>query len=552
MKTPSVSRSIFCAVKTRPFLSLSVILTAVGTALCELLPPLVLEQIVDHIAAKDADGSAFLSLAVLWLLSSVLAGFCKGARDVLITVLGQKVTHALRSEMCKKLSRLPADAFVRAEPGVTVERILGDVGTVETLFESGIIGFASDILTLIGICAVMVTKAPGIGLFLLPSLPLVLAMTLWFRKMTRKAQLRNREAIGRAGGILPETLRNLRTVRTCGARKFMMRRYEEALADSFRATEKTNSCDAVYSPIILVLNGILVALTVLFASKEGAGGALFGMTAGTAAAMIAYIGKVFDPIQSIGMEIQSIQSAGAGVQRVNAFLQAAEKDNLPRLSPENSSADFPGIPALSLSRVDFSYRPENPVLRGFSLSVAPGETVTLTGRTGAGKSTVFRLLLGLYTPQSGEIRLFGQNPAQIRESEKRSLYGYVEQDFPVIPGTVRDQITLGDPRITEDAVKEALRLVGLAGTVEKLPGGLQTKMSPGLFSQGQLQLLNVARAVAGDPKLLLLDEITANLDSETEAKLLDALEAASAGRTVISVSHRLYEMQLRGRTVQLQ
>lgn len=193
---------------------------------------------------------------------------------------------------------------------------------------------------------------------------------------------------------------------------------------------------------------------------------------------------------------------------------------------------------------------ERTVLSDLSFTVKSGEQVTLIGRTGAGKSTVFRLLLGLYHPQKGTITIGGVDVSAITDAERRSCIGCVEQHFSPVPGTVLDQITLGDGRITRDMAQRAARLAGLDEVILALPNGYDTPCADGLFSQGEWQLLSIARAAAADPAVLLLDEITANLDAETEARVLEALRRASQGRTVLSISHRIYE-NLGGRTIEI-
>ena len=191
------------------------------------------------------------------------------------------------------------------------------------------------------------------------------------------------------------------------------------------------------------------------------------------------------------------------------------------------------------------------MLKGFSLDVEPGEMVTLAGRTGAGKSTIFKLILGDYEPWAGEVQVWGVDAAQLAPQARRRFVGHVEQAFKAVPGTVADQITLGDPNISREEMAQAAQLAGIGAALEALPQGYDTSYAEGLLSQGQTQLLSIARAVAANPKLLLLDEITANLDSGTEQQVMEALRRASQNRAVLSISHRLYEQSGQGRIVQI-
>ena len=265
------------------------------------------------------------------------------------------------------------------------------------------------------------------------------------------------------------------------------------------------------------------------------------MSVGTAAAVIAYVGSFFGPLESIGMEIQNVQSAVAGVQRINEFLREGEVEHAEHGPEGEHAVGESNPPAVEFRGVSFRYRDGDPeILSHFNETVREGETVVLTGRTGAGKSTLVKLAAGLYQPQQGTVRVFGRTPDSIPEEEKRRWLGYVEQQFHLIPGSVAEQVSLGDPQVSTAQVRQALDLVGLGEIVDSLPDGMDTICTETLFSQGQFQLLAIARAVVLNPRILLLDEITANLDSGTEELVLAALRAASRDRTVISVSHRLY------------
>ena len=515
-------------------LSALLLLTIAGSVLLALLPPLALERIVDALAGGER---VAFSLAAGYFLLVASSGLLDAAKESLITVFGQKVTHRIRSAMSAKLLRLPASYYIENEPGVTASRFVNDVNTVDSLFASGVISMAADVCRLLSILLVIFTRSKGLGLLLLAASPLLFWMTRVFQKRMLKAQMEGRVAVGRTNQQIPETLKNIRTIRVLHREDYMQQRYGDAIEQGYRAQERSNFYDAIYSPIIVTVSALLIGVVMAAAAQGGGVRAFFGMSAGTAAAVIAYVGSFFDPLESIGMEIQNIQSAVAGVRRINEFLRQPEREE----GGKAPDAVATNVPAVQMSGVCFSYgKGEREILRDFDLTVEEGESVILAGRTGAGKSTLVKLILGLYEPEKGRVLVFGTPPAQIPEEEKRRWFGYVEQQFRPVPGTVGDQVSLGDPHVTQEQVEKALRTVGLWETVAGLPEGVRTPCAEGLFSQGQLQLLSIARAIVLDPKLLLLDEITANLDSNTEEQVLSALKAASLHRTVLSVSHRLY------------
>lgn len=543
MKTSNkngVAAAMRTAAMAHCFLTVGVILCVAASVAASLLPPLLLARCIDRLTA----GLPLTIWAVLaYFASLALEGVLCSAQESLLVVFGQKMTHALRSEMSHKLTRLPAATLVDQNPGEVAARFSGDVDTVEALFTSGIISMVADACRIISIMAVIFVKNPGLALILLLVLPLFAVFTRHVQKRMLAAQLDNRRAVAAVSGQVPETLHNIRTIRALGMEAYMERRYDQRIADSYSAMERTNFYDAIYSPAVLTLNAVVVGIVMLLsASGNSTALALFGMSVGTSVAIINYISRIFAPIESLGMEIQTIQSAMAGVKRIDAFLAQPER-TIPAERTKAARGD------VELAHVTFGYG-EKHVLNDFSMTVKQGEQVTLVGRTGAGKSTVFKLLLGLYPPESGTVTIGGVNVADITDRERRTCISCVEQHFARVPGTVLDQITLGDPQITEEMAKNAAKLAGIDAAIAAMPGGYDTVCSEGMFSQGEWQLLSIARAAAADPAVLLLDEITANLDAETEARVLEALRRASEGRTVLSVSHKIYE-NLGGRTVEI-
>ena len=551
-----------------------------GAILLSLVPPMILARIIDGLTTQRMAGFAWI-VAYFGLLA--LTGLMESAREGLLIIFGQKMTHTLRSGLMEKLVHLKADDISRQEPGSVVSRFVGDVDTVENLFTSGIVSMFADVCRIVSILVVIWFKNRGLSMILLILLPFLLVFTRYVQKNMLISQLQNRKAVSRASGHVPETLRNIRTIHCLSRESYMERKYDEYLGDSYRAMERTNFYDAVYSPVVLILNAIVVACVMLLsASGSPRVLTLFGMSAGTAVAVMNYISQIFTPVESLGMEIQTIQSAVAGIHRIDEFFsleelpereellereELPEKEELPAIEELSEKEELPkseelpeleelskkeqipegnrfpeqrkenGEAFVEFRNVTFGYD-ERKILKQLSFQVKQGERVTLMGRTGAGKSTILKLLLGLYEPQEGEVRIQGIAASNIPDGDKRRIFGYVEQSFHMVPGSVKDQITLFDPVITDQAVKNVASLTGLQDTIEALPDGYDTICTPELFSQGQWQLLSIARAAVASPRLLLLDEITANLDAETEKEVLQALKRVSGERTVISISHR--------------
>lgn len=556
-------------------LPIALIITVVGAVVTALLPPLILENIVDGLTAGNPMP---ITQAFSYFGVTALAGLLESTRESLLIVFGQKLTHGLRSQMCEKLSHLSADTLSKMDAGTIASRFVGDVDTLETLFTSGIISMFADACTMIGIYAVLWQKNRGLAITLLAILPLISLFTRHVQKKMLAAQVDSRKAAARTSGLVPETIHCIRMIHVFGKEGFMRKRYDRTLQEGYAAMERTNFYDALYSPVILITDALVTGVVMLLsASSSPEVRTFFGMSVGTAVAVISYISRIFSPIESIGMEIQTIQEALAGAKRVGEFLElptrletsegagekamvelgkasagtdldraaAAEPDCAAKAGLDRAAAveptKSPAAACISLEDVSFGYEEEKMVLEHLSFEIKTGEQVTMTGRTGAGKSTVFKLLLGLYRPQKGCVKIYGQDAYLLPDSIRRRLFGCVEQSFKRVPGTVLEQITLSDPTISREDAVEAAKLAGLHEVIAEMKQGYDTPCTDALFSQGQWQLLSIARAVAAKPSILLLDEITANLDAGTEQEVLYALKRAGENRTVVSISHRLYE-----------
>jgi ATP-binding cassette subfamily B multidrug efflux pump len=514
-------------VRTHKKLAASLVLIITASVIASLLPPLILEKGVNLLSDKKA-----ISFAVClgYFLFIVLADVTESAQNAVITIFGQKMTHAIRSVLSEKLIRLPAEYFHTHKSGDIASLFTNDGDAIDVLYSSGIVSMIADCFKLIAILIVIYTRSWGLGLLITAAVPLIGLFTRWCRKRMNAAQLDNRKAIAKVSGHVPETLRCIRMIRTFHAEKHMEDTYDTYIKESYNAVERSNLIDSIYSPIILLVQTVITAIMMVLAAESSTYRAAFGLSVGSAVAMISYVGKIFSPLENIGMEIQNIQAAAAAFTHIETFLAEPEWQPAEKEVPADDDIRF--------DHVTFGYEPARPVLKDLSFAIQPGENITFAGRTGAGKSTIFRLLIGLYEPDQGTVSLGSHSPCMLKPEERRGLYGWVEQTFSPVPGTIRDQVTLYED-YSDKAIAKALSLSGLTRFIDSLPKGLDTPMDERLFSKGQMQLLGIARAVVSDPKILFLDEITASLDADTETHVLAALRSSARGRTVLSISHRL-------------
>lgn len=565
-----IVKIVVTTLKKHIIMSFSTLIFITGAVVTSLIPPLILEKMVDELTIGSMPA---VKSIVLYMFFIALAGIMESGQNVVIIALGQKITHGVRSAMCKKLTRMKTEYFVDNEAGKTASYFVNDVDAVDSLFTNGIVSMFADACKVVSIIAIIFVKSVGLGIIIVILTPVLMIMTRQFQKRMLAAQIKNRIAIAKVNNHVPETIKNIRTIKNLALERYMEQKYDKYIEESYKATDKSNLYDSIYSPIIIFISSFVVAILMVFSSFGGIFSSFFGITVGSAVAIISYVGKVFDPLESIGMEIQNIQSAIAGIERINEYMRSAEdeyrvnnnikkdihSDNNNHNSNiasdnnnhnSNSTTDNNNPDSrfannsnniIEFRNVSFSYDGNNNVLNNYSLSIEKGERVVLSGRTGVGKSTIFRLIMGLYEPQKGQILIKGKEAHTISEDERRKIFGYVEQQFHPVTGSIKDQITLHDDSYTMEEIIDAAKIAGIHDVIMLLKDGYDTLYEKAELSQGQMQLLQVARAVVSDPEIMLLDEMTANLDSNTEKNILNALLNASKGRTVISISHRLME-----------
>ncbi len=531
MKNNNVYNLIKEFLKENIWLTISLIVTIILVVLASLIPPQILKNIVDNYLNKGL-GDKLLHLALIYFFVLLIIGLLDFIKEALITIYGQKMSKKLRSTMMKKKSKLFAEYFSQNETGSIVSRYINDVDAIQSLFTNGIISMTIDAFKIIGIVISIWIFSRNLGIIVICIIPITYVISRQFQKKMLSSQMRNRVLIARVNNHIPESIINIEMIKSFNKEKYMESKYKEYLQDSYQSMERVNFYDSIFSPIILMIRAFVIAIMVILSSDSIS---MLGISIGMIAAAIELISNIFSPIESLGMELQSIQQAISGFKRVNEFLNEEEiTENISYFSIENLDGY-----EVAFDNVSFNYKDGQTIIKNMSFKIDSNENVTFIGRTGAGKSTLFKLILGLLEPTEGSITIGGVDVSSIPNNEKRKIFGYVEQSFHYVNGTIKDQITLGDINISIEDVERVIRFVGLHDYIMNLENGYNTVVKENLFSQGQAQLLSIARAMVANPPIMLLDEITANLDSETEEYIVKVLQEVGSKRTLLSISHRL-------------
>jgi len=536
VKDRLVGKSIKKVIKSDIGFCIILVLVIIGVVILSLVPPQLLKVIIDkYLINKVTTG--LLRIAIIYLLVLIFIGILDVIKEAFLVVLGQKITKEIRKEMMYKLEKVNSMYFSNNDSGEVVSLFTNDVDTINSLFTNGIIGMIIDCFKIIGILTSIWIFSFYLGIVTLILIPMIYLITRGFQKLMLKAQFRNRVLVGKVNNHISESLKNITMIKTYSKEKYMEDKYVEYLKDNFETVEKINYFDSVYSPIIQLIRAVVISIIVILSSSQFN---YIGISLGMVAASIDLISNLFSPIENLGMEFQDIQSAISGIKRVNEFYEEREEEDKNRKLKKEILISNPRHVAIGFNNVSFSYIKGVRVLEEISFNIVAGEKITVVGRTGVGKSTLFKLILGLIKPTKGSITINEVDVYSIPNKEKRKIFGYVSQGFTFIQGSVKDQVTLQDENISQENVEGVMKLVGLHDYVLTLEKGYETMVEHDkLFSQGQKQLLAIARAIVMNPPILLLDEITANLDSVTEEKVVSVLHNISTARTILSISHRL-------------
>lgn len=539
MRKSMIKKSIIKVIKDNIVITMLLIFMIFATVIASLIPPQILKYIVDkNLVPKNYDN--LLTLAIAYMGVLLFIGIFDFVKEAILTILGQKITTEIRIEMMEKIEKINAKFFSTNSTGTIVSRFTNDVDAINSLFTGGIIGMIVDCFKIIGIIASIWMFSSKLGIVTLIILPVIYGITRLFQKKMLKAQIENRILVGVVNNHISESLKNVQMIKSYSIEDYMEENYIKYLLRNYKTIEKVNFYDSVFSPIIQLIRAVVISFIVVLSSKQLN---YLGLSLGMVAATIELISNLFAPIENLGMELQNIQQAMSGIRRVEDFYNESEDDPKKyELSVNDIIPDSKDV-RLTFEDITFHYEEGTDILKNINLNFNPNEKITFVGRTGVGKSTLFKLIMGLLKPSKGSIKINGIDVYDIPNSEKRKIFGYVDQGFHIIKGTVEEQISLQDKTITREQIEKAIDFVGLTDYIASLENGLDTIVSNDtLFSQGQKQLLAIARAIVTNPPILLLDEITANLDSITEEKIVSVLQRASQAHTVLSISHRLSSM----------
>ncbi|HEY4452180.1 MAG TPA: ABC transporter ATP-binding protein [Solirubrobacteraceae bacterium] len=526
----------------------------VGTA-ASLAPPLLAKVAIDR-GISHHDTTTLALVVVAFLLSAVIVWAMTYVQTYLVGWVGQRALADLRIRIFTHLQSLPIGFYESRPAGVLISRMTNDVEALDSLVTDSVVTLFQAGLTLIGTIVILLTLDLRLALITFCVFPLLAGGSIWFRLVSAGAFRRTRETIGAITAYLQETLSGIRVVRSFGQEPFHEAQFAELNEDNRDANMVTVRLNALYFPSVEMLSGIAVAGIVLYGGYQAINGSI---TAGTIVAFVGALSNLFDPIQQLSQLYTTYQSGMAALEKIFQLLDVRpdlhDAPHARELARIRGAIDFDGVSFAYGARRGAAEGGEQALaLDRVSLRVPPGQTVALVGATGAGKSTMAKLVARFYDPSEGRVLVDGQDLREISSSSLRSQMGIVPQEAFLFSGTIRENIAFGRPQADDEQIRAAAAAVGAEEFIAELDRGYDTEVGErgAQLSAGQRQLIAFARALIADPRILVLDEATSNVDLHTEGRIEEGLRRLLSGRTAIVIAHRLSTIRQAGRIVVLE
>jgi ABC-type multidrug transport system fused ATPase/permease subunit len=521
----------------------------VAATAASLAPPYLAGRAIDD-GIRHGDLSALDVIVLLFILSALINWGASYVQTYLVNWVGQRALQDLRMRIFSHLQKLSIGFYSRNKSGVLISRMTNDVQALDQLVTDGIVTLFSSTLTLIGTAAILFALDPELALVTFAAFPILFGSSIAFRIASAGAYRLTREKIALITAYLQETLSGIRVVRAFGQEERHKDRFADLNDENRDANMKTVYLNAAYFPSVELLSAIATAVILIYGGSQVVSG--HGVTIGVLVSFVFYLNTFFDPIQQLSQLYTTYQSGMAALDKIFELL-----DEEPDVVERKGAQDLPRVAGqIRFEGVSFAYAGADAAdssfaLRDIDLTVPPGQTVALVGATGAGKSTLAKLVARFYDPTSGAVLIDGHDLRDVTEKSLRSQLGTVPQEGFLFSGTIKDNIGFGRPEASDDEIRDAARAVGADEFIQRLPEGYDTEVGErgGHLSAGQRQLVAFARAAVVDPRILILDEATSNVDVHTEARIERGLRRLLAGRTAIVIAHRLSTIRGAGRIV---
>ncbi|MBN1233605.1 MAG: ABC transporter ATP-binding protein [Candidatus Coatesbacteria bacterium] len=492
----------------------------------------------DNFMLKAYEWNDLKRITVIYFIILAIGFLLEFSQFYLITWLGQKVMHDIRGDLFKHLTKLTINYFDSHPIGRLVTRVTNDVGTLHEMFTSVLINITSDVFLLIGIIVTIFILDWKLALLLMGIMPVIIFATIMFRIKFRTAYRQVRRILARINATLSEHFSGIRVIKVFARERENFRKFDEVNQSYYKVSMKELFVNAIFSPVIVVANNLGLALIIWYGGGQVIQDA---MPLGILVAFLTYSHMFFQPINAIAEKYNIMQSAMAASERIFQIMD--EKDEFTDEKDCVEIKDCKG--SVEFKNVSFAYKKDEWVLRNLSFKVEAGKTLAIVGATGAGKTTIISLLVRFYEPQEGEILLDGIDIRKFKKKDLRRHLSLVLQDVFLFTGNIADNIRLNNKEITDEQVKAAALYVNADHFIQKIDGGYEGNVAErgSTLSMGQRQLLAFARALAFNPRILILDEATSSIDTETEQLIQDALLKLMEGRTSLVIAHRLSTIQ---------